>query len=71
MNIKKPSNVSFGDLVHMHLPANKAQMVELIPEIMWASKMAGLLPNWWTKKDAMRPEGKFSTAAMVDAVTMS
>ena len=55
----------------MHLPANKAQMVELIPEMIWASKMAGLLPNWWTKKDAMRPEGKFSTAAMVDAVTMS
>ena len=55
----------------MHLPANKAQMVELIPEMILASKMAGLLPNWWTKIDAMRPEGRFSTAAMVDAVTMS
>ena len=65
------SNVSFGDLVHMNLPANKAQMVELVPEMIFASKMAGLLPNWWTKKDAMRPEGKSSTAAMVDAVTMS
>ena len=55
----------------MHLPANTAQMIELVAEIILASKMAGLLPNWWTKKDAMRPEGKFSTAAMVDAVTMS
>ena len=46
-------------------------MTALMPEVIWASHMVGLLPNWCTKKDATRPAGRSSTAAMVDAVTMS
>ena len=57
--------------VQIYLPANNAQISELIPEVIWASQMVGLLPNWCTRKDAMRPAGKSSTAAIVDAVTMS
>ena len=54
-----------------YFPTNMAQMSALMPELICVRQTVGLLPNWWTMKDARMPVGKSSTAAIVAAVTMS